>query len=234
MKTYVFFRDDEVSTLDDSFLKLHNFMKERNMPISYAVIPGKLDTKMAGFLLSSEEDITIMQHGFNHKSALPGQDSELGGLNFEEQREIIRKGMISMERAFGSKFTKVFVPPFHHWTDVTLAAIKPLGFDGVSLSCQTRLPDYLFSLPVHIQIHLPGSGGAVHFEELCENFSNLRKEKSIIGIYMHHKDLGSEGWENTGRFFEYLVSLKEKGEIKFFSARKVIEKRKCKNISSIH
>ena len=151
--TKYFFRLDDISPNmnRDNFNLAVEIFRRHNIKPLIAVIPDVKDPKLTGyqtdqgFWLIMEElkndGWVIAQHGYRHLSNGNGgvvkihRSGEFGGLDFENQSEMISAGRkIMEERCIASD---IFVAPRHSFDKDTAKALRQNGFsfisDGIAL-----------------------------------------------------------------------------------------------------
>ena len=80
MKTYVYFRNDDVNSLDRELIEITDFFLSQDIPIIHAVEPANVNMDTIDWLNDVKDKkpelIEIMQHGYDHKKRSIG---EFGG-----------------------------------------------------------------------------------------------------------------------------------------------------------
>lgn len=126
----VFFRDDDVSTLDDTFIKFIEVFIAHQIPLVLAVEPANLTPEMKGYLLDSHAAypylIEIIQHGWSHAEYDRG---EFGGRRgYQDQLQDISRGLDLMRTSFAEAFFPAFTFPFGQYNEHTVKILKQLGY----------------------------------------------------------------------------------------------------------
>lgn len=134
MKTYIYFRNDDVNTLDKELINVTELLITEGVPITHAVEPANVKDDTVAWLNEMKAEnpnlIEIMQHGFDHKRRHLG---EFGGSRpYEEQLEYISKGKQIMLESFGENFVKAINFPFGNYNKHTIKAADELGFKIIS------------------------------------------------------------------------------------------------------
>lgn len=126
----VFFRDDDVNVLDDTFTRFVELFINHQVPLVLAVEPGNLTTEMVRYLLETRSAnpglIEIVQHGWSHAEHDQG---EFGGRRgYADQLDDICKGLNIMRASFGDAFFPAFTFPFGQYNQHTIRILNELGY----------------------------------------------------------------------------------------------------------
>lgn len=126
----VFFRDDDVNALDDTFVRFVEIFTAHDVPLVLAVEPANLSREMVRFLLDAQSSypgmIEIIQHGWSHAVHDLG---EFGGKRgYQEQFEDICRGIDVMQTSFCEAFFPAFSFPFGHYNDHTVQILSDLNY----------------------------------------------------------------------------------------------------------
>lgn len=138
---YVYFRNDDVNSLDRQLVDVTEILHEQGIPIIHAVEPANVKDDTVEWLLSLKEKdprlTEIMQHGFDHKKRDLG---EFGGKRpFREQLRDLAEGKRIMGERFGGHFLNAVNFPFGPYNPGTIRAINELRYDIVSSHYNWRL-----------------------------------------------------------------------------------------------
>ena len=102
----VFFRNDDVNALDDTFASFVETFTSRSIPLVLAVEPANQSPDMVRFLLEAQASnpklIEIIQHGWSHTVHDRGEFG--GSRGYPEQLSDIRRGLDVMQSSFGEAF----------------------------------------------------------------------------------------------------------------------------------
>ncbi len=140
----VFFRNDDVNTLDEPFTKFVEFFIDHHIPLVLAVEPANLTLEMVGYLLDVHTSypslIEIIQHGYSHVEHDRG---EFGGNRaYQDQLDDIYHGINIMRTSFGEAFFPAFSFPFGQYNEHTIQVLNELCYQvlsskfNISLSAQ--------------------------------------------------------------------------------------------------
>lgn len=126
----VFFRNDDVNVLDDTFIQFVNVFVSRSIPLVLAVEPANVTPEMVRYLLEAKTAnpslIEIVQHGWSHAVHDLG---EFGGSRaYAEQKEDINRGLNVMQADFGDDFFPAFTFPFGQYNEHTIRILNELGY----------------------------------------------------------------------------------------------------------
>ena len=139
----LFIRDDDVGELTDALRFFVEAFFEREIPVSYQIIPAKLTRYAADYLLEKwharPDLIELGQHGLAHQMTVRGQQvwREFGPeRSFAEQSAKIQEGLgILRAHLEGGPPIRVFTPPQHKYNGSTVRAAAQSGhrvFSGSS------------------------------------------------------------------------------------------------------
>lgn len=155
-KAVVFFRNDDVrDKLDDSLIRLTEVCMKYGVSISHAVEPANVTEEVVDWLISQKKQypglVEIIQHGYSHNLANPGQKMEFGGnRTFDDQFADLKKGKEIMDKLFGDLWSPVFTFPYGTYNQATLKAIEQLGYHTISskmqYSSKVRLKNFVGKL----------------------------------------------------------------------------------------
>lgn len=118
---------------------------ERQLPVSYQIIPERLTEECAAFLLEAKnaapQRVEFGQHGLRHQMTVRGKllNHEFGPeRTYDQQFADIQAGRSILTNRLGSDVDlRVFTPPRHRYDRATLRAIKAAGFPILSASSYT-------------------------------------------------------------------------------------------------
>lgn len=146
MKKYVYFRNDDVNTLDKELIEITELFLVEQVPIIHAIEPVNVKDETVKWLFEVKKNnphlIEIMQHGFDHKKRDKG---EFGGKrSYHEQFRDLSLGKSIMQDKFGIYFLNAINFPFGPYNRDTIRAIKDLEFDIISSHFNYRLSRRIF------------------------------------------------------------------------------------------
>ena len=131
----VVFRYDDPTLQPDSITQeMLIFFKEKNIPITIALIPcdaneeyiAPTDSKWLHLLQGDNVEIAL--HGLTHQ--VINNAGEFGNLNLDENYRRIYKGKQYVEKYF--KPVETFIPPFNAYNSETLKVLDSLNFRTIS------------------------------------------------------------------------------------------------------
>jgi hypothetical protein len=130
-----FVRDDDIGELTDELTTFVNAFLARRIPVSYQIIPARLTSDCARFLLDVERDhpdlIEFGQHGLHHAMTVRGKrlKREFGPeRSLEDQCADIGEGLrLLRERLGADRAITLFTPPQHKFDRNTVTAASRAG-----------------------------------------------------------------------------------------------------------
>ena len=140
---HYFIRDDDVGALTEPLRFFVETFFERELPVSYQIIPARLTPEAADYLLGKwrrrPELIEFGQHGLTHRMTVRGRQvwREFGPeRTFEQQKDDIVRGLAILRTHLGgAPPIRVFTPPQHKYDVSTVRAAAQAGhrvFSGSS------------------------------------------------------------------------------------------------------
>jgi len=160
MKTkLIFFRNDDIrDKLDDSLVQMTKLFIQNNIPISHAVEPANISSKVLEWLCDIKQKhsnfIEIVQHGYahrlNYRKQIGGKikKGEFGGdRTYQEQFDEIRNGQKIMDKYFGNSWFRLFTFPYGARNAAAIKAVSDSGFLAVNGSMGiTTKHKYLYKI----------------------------------------------------------------------------------------
>jgi hypothetical protein len=220
MKKLVFIRDDDVCQLTPAFLAFFDYCFDNDIPVVYAVIPGRMQSSMVRFLRRRKKQkplmVDIVQHGWRHTNYQRKNKAERGGKyefgplrSYAVQYRDMCRGRSKMLEAFEGDFTDAFVPPFHGYDKATLHAVAACGFKMFSARKNEFFPRKdVICLPVSLS--LPAGHDFRGLLNIL--WRHLKSQDRIIGVLGHHEKLRSERLRREAfNFFSALKKLQKEG-----------------------
>lgn len=142
----VFFRNDDVNVLDDTFIRFVELFITHNVPLVLAVEPANLTLEMVRYLLEAQTSypslIEIIQHGWSHAQHDRG---EFGGRRgYSDQLDDICRGLNVMRSRFGEAFFPAFTFPFGQYNEHTIRVLGKLGYMVFSSKFNTSFAAQVF------------------------------------------------------------------------------------------
>lgn len=145
--TRIFIRDDDVGVLTAELRTFFRTFAQRNIPVSYQIIPERLTPECANFIKEQRAReprlVEFGQHGRRHEMWVRGKLEyyEFGPeKTYEEQSADIQAGRAILQDLLGEEAVsdiRVFTPPRHRYDRNTLKALKAAGFSILSASSYT-------------------------------------------------------------------------------------------------
>ncbi|MET3528141.1 DUF2334 domain-containing protein [Phenylobacterium koreense] len=140
--TRIFLRDDDVGALTPALTGFMDIFAQRNLPVSYQIIPAALTEDCAEHLKFRRERAAglfeFCQHGLTHEMTVGGRRVfyEFGPeRSYQEQLEIIQAGQAILRERLAAHFnSSIFTPPQHKYDYNTLVALKASGVRVLSAS----------------------------------------------------------------------------------------------------
>jgi len=137
----IFVRDDDVGDLTPEFQRFFKLFYDREIPVSYQIIPENLTAKCAKFLLAARKKrpdlVEFGQHGLRHQMMVAGKLEfyEFGPeRTFDQQAADIAEGRALLRKHLGDAPVPVFTPPRHRYNRDTLKALTQQDFSIFSAS----------------------------------------------------------------------------------------------------
>jgi hypothetical protein len=199
-----FFRDDDAGWATERLLALLDVFAHYSAPVDVAVIPAALDVSLAGRLRRRPEAETGLlafhQHGFahaNHEQA--GRPCEFGPERPEDaQRHDIAAGAQRLRDLLGGT-EPIFTPPWNRCTQATGRCLLDLEFRALvrDSSAAPLGLEGLQELGVHVDWCRPEVGGQL---------AAAARERTTVGVMLHHELVGPDEREAVGRLLALLSS----------------------------
>ncbi len=210
MSKYVYFRNDDVNSLDKQLIEITDIFISCGIPIIHAVEPANVRDDTVAWLNRKKDEfpglIEIMQHGFDHRKREKG---EFGGKRpYEDQLRDLSEGKRIMREKFGPRFINAVNFPFGPYNQGTIRAVNDLDFDILSSHYNYRISRRLMYLlgnalgkgqicGKHVAHHMRFYPGTRVFEiDMCLSFI-----KEYIGGY-HSTDCVFQGIDEIFRSYE--------------------------------
>ena len=223
MNARFFIRDDDVWRLDRAFRFFFDLVLEREIPVVYAVIPGKMDRELVRFLCRQKDKnphlLDIVQHGYTHADhgKNTGVKYEFGALrSMSQQRKDIHEGLIRMREGFAGHFTPAFVPPYHGYDERTLRILEQEGFEILSAGAnRVKLKRGFLEVPTRVSFSRYALNQKIILSaaEILGHLARDVQRFHLSGVLIHHSDFSEkQSQKELGRFFDGISVLKtEKG-----------------------
>ena len=224
----VFFRDDDVDEEEESLRRLLGIFFTRMIPVSLAVIPGRLTDRaiklLDGYRGDRPDLIELNQHGWRHiNHETSGRKSEFGASrDFQAQLDDIMQGKSKMIEAFGSDWFPAFIPPWNRCTEVTYRALDQSAL--LVLSKGKGGPTFegyrMREIPITLDMYRWQNGPAMKPQyEIVSDLKAQVKRGERVGILLHHRVMTDEAFS----FLEsLLLMLNQHPAIKFHTFRSIL------------
>lgn len=227
-KLVIFQMDDvQVDWLESLSIDLINLHIEKKVPVLCSVIPNNLNNPDVGggylpIYLKNVNDhysdlVEIGQHGYTHQAA-----ETLKGMSYEEQKEIIEKGL-QILLFLGIK-PSTFVPPYSSVDNTTVKVIKDLGFQNIIDMYSTLSSNELLVLNDYVS--LTSREGNNITIKTPEQIMGEIEHKGISGyviVLYHFHDFQRESENKLLDFAHVLDVLKKSGKYVFIIPRQYKE-----------
>ncbi|MFA6030842.1 MAG: DUF2334 domain-containing protein [Elusimicrobiota bacterium] len=228
-----FLRDDDLAAPDPRFRRVFELCVGLRLPVSYAVVPGRLRPQLPRWLRARRAPralYDLVQHGWTH--SVRSRRGEPRGefppsRPYALQRADMERGRAAMRRAFGPLFTPAFVPPYHRFGADTLRAAAELGLRGFSAGAPRLpvLPRSLRWLPAQVGVNRYDDRYRVlplDLDALTAATARSLRSAPVTGIYFHHAALGRGDWEAFVRYCGFLRRLADTGGVRFVRMRDLL------------
>lgn len=207
-------RDDDAVRPTPQLEKLLALRRTHGVPVGLSVIPAAAQADLAA-RLSSEDGISILQHGWAHTDHSRHALSPSAEFGSERSREAIlgdlARGRTVLDQIFGDAWLKVVVPPFNYIEPNAAAALPAAGYVGLSTHGFKR---YRIPGLAHFNVHIDPmdwSKGVFVGEELSlgRAVAHLQAKREGLaasdeptGVGTHHLNHDDRSW----RFLEALFT----------------------------
>ena len=127
-------RDDDACRDSPALRRLLGVARAMEVPVALAAIPAALEASLVDAVLESEM-ATVVQHGFAHRNHAPpgARNWELGAHRPADATIAeLQVGFGALERAFGTRFAAVLVPPWNRIDPELISRLPDAGFHGLS------------------------------------------------------------------------------------------------------
>lgn len=206
----VVFRYDDPTLQPDSITQeMLVFFKEKNIPITIALIPCDANeeyiapTDSNWLYLLQGDNVEIALHGLTHQ--VINNAGEFGNLSLDENYRRIYKGKQYVEKYF--KSVETFIPPFNAYNSETLKVLDSLNFK--TISSDLFLSHSLSSTKIN---YLPETLGHLMdkmgmFEAAKFAITNNENLNSSCVIMFHHYDINTlEKFNKMKQVVEYCAN----------------------------
>ena len=210
----IFFRNDDVYEITPKLKKILNVFISHKIPLDLGVIPGKINSQAAEYLLELKDRhpdlIHFHQHGYMHKNYGADSKYEFGeGRNYDEQYNDIKKGWGLMNQYFKNP-DKIFSPPHSRFNSDTVKVLEKLGFACLSavkyISGNKR---GLREVPIKIDvIDYQKPFSLKKYAIIKSEIRNALSQNKIVGIALHHELLSDDEFNYIEKILDVLKKKK--------------------------
>lgn len=194
------------------------FFKEKNIPITIALIPCNaneeyiIPTDSCWLQLLQEDNVEIALHGLTHQ--VINNAGEFGNLSLDENYRRIYKGKQYIEKYFES--VETFIPPFNAYSSETLKVLDSLNFKTISadLFLSHSLESTKINYFPETLVRLMDKMGM--FEAAQYAISNNENLNATCVIMFHHYDINTpEKFNKMKQVVEYCANNQDIKTYKF-------------------
>jgi len=209
-------RDDDATTDTEALAQLLQLSVDTEAPLSLAVIPGRLEPDLP-HALRLYPATNVLLHGWLHTSHAPTTEKKSEypvGRSQEDILAELSEGRELLQRAFGTQFVPVLVPPWNRYDPALLPLLQSAGLTGISaMWARTHFDSWPLQVNTHIDpVAWRGDRGFVGVSEALEQLINhlrLRRECSRwyhepTGLLTHHLDHDAAVWQFCQQLIEHL------------------------------
>jgi hypothetical protein len=202
-RSYIFLRDDDVTTSDPVFLELSDHLHRGRLPVVYGVIPALVSARTSAFLKglkkADPDRLDIVQHGLSHRNWARAEEPkyEFGPRRpYLAQLRDISRGRRMMQRYFGCYLTPGFIPPYHGHDHNTLKAVETLAIPIFSAGRRVSCPGHaFFDLPARVSLNDYDDDGhplPCGLERMLTKIKGALPPGKVTGLVYHHRAIRTE------------------------------------------
>jgi hypothetical protein len=215
-------RDDDAAAPAAALGRLCDLASSSEVPLTLAVIPGRLRPGPAEGLaevLADAPTVRVAQHGFDHTNHASGRGS--GGASelclrrgIETVLAELANGWSRLEAAFPGRLAPLLVPPWNRIDAAIVGALPSLGYRGLSTfgpRAAVMPAPGLTQVNAHCDpirwkergrfAGLSACLGAV-VGQLRANRLGPADAAQPVGLLTHHLDLDEDAWAFTAEFLD--------------------------------
>ncbi len=192
----LWWRDDDAIEPNSQLDQLVDLSQEFNIDLFLAVIPGKMQTSLADWLMQQPR-CWVLQHGIGHENHAQADQRkiELGGsldTRLICQQLVAEKSRLA--ETFTSRFLPVLVPPWNRIEARVVDALPDKAYQRLSILGAANQQSKLAELNVHIDIinwQQRKFKGTEHIlddflREIRSRRLNPSRQQEPIGLMTHH------------------------------------------------
>ncbi len=256
-KRYIFFRDDDVCSWDESFSVLFDLFLTERVPVVYGVIPGRASKNFLASLRKKRKEsrgiFDLVQHGWTHHNyggcekevryqIAPGHyrigsnKYEFGpGRSINQQKNDIVSGWLKLSYRLRESFTPAFIPPFHAYDINTLKIINELGAkDNLKIfsAGKKTFPKKknFLDIPAELLFAPPASKKDDYLKSFLGELENKFRSQTVAGILLHH---GTYDAEDLSLLKNLLRSIKKNKAYEFLLFSDLIKDKRNTKLSLV-
>jgi hypothetical protein len=204
----LWWRDDDAGAATDSLRRLLALATQHDVPLALAVIPAD-STPQTVALVNATPGVTVLQHGVDHRNALP-EPGPRGQFVDDADAGSMARAILSARAAISlfQKRASVYVPP---WNRIQPQLERALRLAGIAALSANGDPGHTGRIDVHVDIlrwkgqaRFRGSGRV--YDRLRRELRQRRRHGAWtrpIGLLTHHLDHDQRAWRFLERLFAW-------------------------------
>jgi hypothetical protein len=201
-------RDDDACRDSPALRRLLGVARAMEVPAALAAIPAALEATLID-AVAALDIATVLQHGYAHRNHAPpgARKWELGAHRpVDAIIAELQEGFGALERAFGTRFAAVLVPPWNRIDPEVISRLPHAGFHGLSTfgprtaACPTP---GVTRCNTHVDLiawrHDRAFVGAEPAIDRLVDHLKARREGRVdpsepTGILTHHREMNDAAW----------------------------------------
>jgi|GEM_PF-4524817 len=205
MDDFIFHRFDDIGHYNYNVIKVLNKLESLKIPSIAAVIPNKLDVKMAMYLKELNYCI-IAQHGVDHinhvKSGWLDEFPEY--MDQDDVKNKITKGKTYLEDIFGQSIT-TYIPPWNNTANSTIKILEKSNFNVYSSQSNTHVDSNMVQIPVYLDVLACYKPKVVlkSYNNIINEIQSFIYDGKLLGIMHHPNELLDREVDIAMRVIEY-------------------------------
>lgn len=230
MNHLIFHRFDDIGPYNDNTINILDRLEELCIPSIVAVIPNKLERKMADYIKELKYCI-VAQHGVNHLNKV-----NAGWL--DEFPEYLDKCIIKKQIRDGRNYLKevlqrpitTYIPPWNNTSRQTVEILEELGFQVYSSQYNKLVESTMLQVPISIDVAKSYHPKPIlkPYDIITNEVQNTIKyiENHFIGIMYHP----NEFLDNDVEMILNLIENYKAMAMEYFDLRELFMKIDTKEI----